>query len=69
MSISERLISWNLRWGLKDGTVRCKGCNAEQRESGRGGRFIHDERCKCVLDPDDFPWFDLDEIADNLSRH
>ncbi|RRV10293.1 hypothetical protein EGJ27_01320 [Pseudomonas sp. v388] len=63
MSVSEQLISWNQRWSLKNGSVCCKGCHAEQLESGRSCKFAHNAECTSRLAADEFPWIDLDMIA------
>ncbi|MGN8346827.1 hypothetical protein ACLEJQ_24810 [Pseudomonas sp. SMV71] len=59
----EKLIAWHESWALRNQTVKCKGCGAEQSERDRALRFTHESDCPNARFGAE-PWQALDEVRD-----
>lgn len=59
----EKLIAWHESWALRNQTVKCKGCGAEQPERDRTLTFTHESNCPNARFGIE-PWRALDEVRD-----
>lgn len=64
MTPLEKLISWHEKWALKNRTVICKRCGAEQSEQDRDLKFNHATGCPDTRFGAE-PWKALDEVRDS----